>query len=110
MNSEKWNYHPHSQTSYSPIWVIGTLTFVLDKDTQYLDWFGQDVPQGGIFGPLLFNLYTNNIPLHDTVIKAIYADDTWVMTSDKNPLTAIKHTTRTHSQTWISVPNLEHEN
>ena len=56
------------------------------------DWIElhQDVPQGTILGPLLFNLYINdlrtNIPEKREVIQ--YADDTMLFTAESNLDTA----------------------
>jgi hypothetical protein len=46
------------------------------------------VPQGSVLGPLLYLIFTADIPAgHDTVI-ATFADDTAIMASNKNPKTA----------------------
>ena len=39
------------------------------------------VPQGSIFGPLLYTIYTTDIPKSDTAILSIFADDTTVITT-----------------------------
>ena len=48
------------------------------------------VLQGSILGPLLYNIYTNDIPIANNTHLAIYADDT-AITSSWNPTQATKY-------------------
>jgi hypothetical protein len=62
------------------------------------------VPQGSVLGPLLYQIFTADIPTrHDTVI-ATFADDTAIMASNETPQTA-SQSLQTHlnqPETWLS--------
>ena len=46
------------------------------------------VPQGSILGPFLYSIFTADIPTHDDLFIATYADDTALMVSNSDPDTA----------------------
>jgi hypothetical protein len=48
------------------------------------------VPQGSVLGPILYLLYTADLPVSNKVIISTFADDTAILVSHSNPETASK--------------------
>lgn len=46
------------------------------------------VPQGSVLGPILYLLYTSDLPTSESIITSTFADDTAIMATNKNPQTA----------------------
>lgn len=53
-----------------------------------------DVPQGSVLGPILYTIYTADLPTMDTTTIATYADDTAILA--------------THTELLIASTNLQH--
>ena len=49
------------------------------------------VPQGSILGPVLYSIFTADLPVSDLTLTATYADDTAIMASHTDPIIAACH-------------------
>jgi len=67
-------------------------SFRVRMDGAHSEWknLKAGVPQGAVLSPILYNLYTSDIPMAESTQTAIYADDICIFNTCKNP----KHSQR----------------
>lgn len=74
-----------------------------NDDSSELYEIKSGVPQGSILGPILYLIFTADIPTDDQTITATYADDTALLSTDNDPVTA-SHTLQSHLnkvESWL---------
>ena len=85
--------------------------FRVKVDNNYSDLFPihAGVPQGSVLGPLLYLLYTSDIPTSINTTIATFADDTALLATDSNPVTASLNlqTNLNSIQNWLSIWRLK---
>lgn len=57
----------------------------VNDDTSSICQINAGVPQGSVLGPVLYTIYTSDMPIEDNVTIATYADDTAILASDVSP-------------------------
>ena len=64
--------------------------FRIQQDQTTTDWYQirAGVPQGSILGPILFLLYTADIPMDNSSTADMFADDTAILATDDTEVTA----------------------
>lgn len=60
----------------------------VDDENSDLYEINAGIPQGSVLGPLLYTLYTSDLPTSDNVLMATYADDTAIIASSDFSTTA----------------------
>jgi retron-type reverse transcriptase len=83
-----------------PFYILQTMQSYLSQRTFYVynenersleRKINAGVPQGSILGPVLFNLYINNIPSRDNTCLAAYADHTAVLSTSMSVKLAMRN-------------------
>lgn len=61
------------------------------------------VPQGSVLGPILYTIFTSDIPETENVLMATYADDTAILASSQSPIDATNliQIELNEIQTWL---------
>ena len=71
-----------------------TYNIKFNTETSTLHQIHSGVPQGSILGPLLYTLYTSNLPTSQKTVISTFADDTAVVAMDADPTTASRNLRR----------------
>lgn len=67
------------------------------------------VPQGSVLGPVLYTVYTSDIPVNTDITIATYADDTAILAASEDPVEASYIVQRQLNaiQKWINMWNIK---
>ena len=73
--------------------MLSSRRFYVELNNDRSRWRNQKngLPQSSVEFPILFNIYTNNQPLHDGTRNYVYADDLCVI-AQYTPFTEVEHT------------------
>ena len=79
--------------------------FLVKQQDEYTNLYPilSGVPQGSVLGPILYLIYTADLPTEQNVLTATFADDTAILASHENPQTAsqILQTNLDKIQQWL---------
>ncbi|GBP60527.1 RNA-directed DNA polymerase from mobile element jockey [Eumeta japonica] len=82
----------YEASSYRPISLLSVpgrcFEVKYNNESSPLQKINSGVPQGSLLGPVLYLIFTADIPTHEETITATYADDTALLSVDKDPSTA----------------------
>ena len=73
--------------------MLSSRRFYVELNNDRIRWRNQKngLRQGSVLSPILFNIYTNDQPLHDGTRNFVYADDLYV-TAQYPTFTEVEHT------------------
>lgn len=82
-------YLPHTFYNLMKSYLSNRMFQVRESgDTSEINEISAGVPQGSVLGPILYTLYTADLPPSPQVMIATYADDTALLASSTDPQTA----------------------
>lgn len=85
---------------------------ISDEDSEICD-VKSGVPQGSVLGPILYTLFTSDMPTSNEVTIATYADDTAILATNESPIEASKlvqhqlNLTETWFKKWNTAVNTD---
>lgn len=79
------------------------------NETSALFSINAGIPQGSVLGPVLYTLYTSDMPTTDATTVATYADDTAILSVDSSPINASRTLQIAINQLedWFSIWNIK---
>ncbi|KAI4474511.1 hypothetical protein M0804_014816 [Polistes exclamans] len=84
-------HFPYSYFKLLKSYLSDRTFYVKIKDTHSnIKLIKAGVPQGSILGPILYTLYTADIPINDNCTVLTFADDTAMFTVNKDPQQAVQ--------------------
>jgi hypothetical protein len=95
---------PHPAYALLKSYLSGR-TFQVRYQAEYTTLYNihSGVPQGSILGPILYSIFTADIPETEQTLIATHADDTAILASHPNPITATAHLQHhlNQSEQWL---------
>jgi hypothetical protein len=80
---------PHNYFLFLKSYILSRHFLVkVGTDQSALTSINAGVPQGSVLGPLLYLLYTADLPTSPGILTATFADDTSILTTDSDPVVA----------------------
>jgi retron-type reverse transcriptase len=85
-------------------------TFQVRYQEEYIKLYAihSEVPQGSILSPILYSIFTSELPETEQTLTATYADDTAILASHQNPITASRQLTKSPESVRTVVKTMAH--
>jgi hypothetical protein len=87
-----YRFPPQTQTCFPTLLksYLTDRTFQVRYQEEYTKLYTiqSEVPQGSILGPILYSIFTADLPETEQTLTATYADETAILASHQNPTTA----------------------
>ncbi|CAG9138207.1 unnamed protein product, partial [Plutella xylostella] len=84
-------WHPHNLFQLLKSYIEDRIFYVkIIEGTSSFHEVKAGVPQGSVLGPSLYLIYISDVPESVNILTATFADDTAILASDKDPVSASK--------------------